>query len=658
MTPATSAAPAAGTRPLASAARRLPSVPYDAITAWALSFALVLYLALRSGGFDAVVRDQVGILVWWAVLLVAVAGLTPRLTQKGWLALALLGAFAVWTALGIPDSESAERTLAETGRLSCYVGVLALALILQTRAGSRHVLNGVATAIGLVTLLAVLSRLHPQLFPQNAQHEFLPTQAKRLSYPLNYWNALAGFMAMGTVLLLATAATARTRAGQAIAAAAVPLTGLGVYLAISRSGAIVIVVGLAVYALLTHDRLARLATLATTGGAAAILIVAADQRPALQTGVDTATARAQGSDLIVLALLVCAGTGLIHVAIELLARHTWRPRYLRIGRRTATFTTAIATAAALAAFFGSSLNNQAADRWHEFKQPPAVAGQPSYNNVFDRLQSSAGQGRWQYWEVAADAYHDQPTTGIGAGSFEFYWARHASIGGSITDAHSLYVQTLAETGWIGLALLLGLVALTVLGGAARALRTKQGTERVLLAGATAAVTVFWLQAAIEWTWQIAVMPVALLFCTAVIVGHRDPHTTPARLPARTLTTAAAIAAFLPIALGLTTLVQVRESQQAVRDNNPGLALDAARRAEAVAGTSTTALLQQALVLERLNRIDEATAAAVKATRQEPTNWRTWLVRSRLELRLGADRDALASFRKARRLNPRSPLFQG
>jgi len=654
-TPTTTSAVSA--RHLEAASPRLPRIPWDAVTAWALTFALILYLALRGGGFDPVVRDQVGILVWWLVLLTAVAGLAPRLTKQGWIAITLLGAFAAWTAIGIPASESAEKTLQETGRLAAYTGVLALALILQTRAGSRHVLNAVASAIGVVTLLAVLSRLHPQFFPHNDQQEFLSTATRRLSYPLNYWNALAGFMAMGSVLLLATAATARTRLGQALAAAAVPLTGLGVYLAISRGGAIVLVVGLAVYALLTHDRLARLATLATTGAAAAILIVAADQRPAVQTGLDTAAARHEGAQLIAIALVVCVGAGLMHVAIELLARHTWRPRYIRIGKRTATFLTTATALAALTAFATTSLHTQASNRWHEFKQPPAVTGQPSADSVFSRLQSSAGQGRWQYWEVAADAYHDKPATGIGAGSFEFFWARNATIGGSITDAHNLYVQTLAETGWIGLALLLGLVALSVAAAAVKTLRRK-GTERVLLAGATAAAVVFWLQASIEWTWQIAVMPVALLFLIAVIVGHRDPHPTPpAKLPIRALTTAAAIVAFIPIAIGLTTLVQVRQSQQDVRGNNLQQALNAARRADAVAGTSTTAMLQEALVLEKLNRIEEANAAATRATTAEPTNWRTWLVRSRLELRLGADRDALADFRRARRLNPKSPLFQ-
>jgi hypothetical protein len=466
VTPSTTATTAVGVRRVAL---RLPAVPWDAVTAWALAFALVLYLALRGGGFDAVVRDQVGILVWWAVLLVAVAGLLPRLTRAGWIVLGLLAAWAAWTALGIGSSESAERTLAEVGRLCAYTGVLALALTLQARAGSRHVLNAVATAIGVVTVLAVLSRLHPQWFPGNDHMRFLPDEARRLSYPLNYWNALAGFLAMGAVLLLAVAATARTRLGQFLAAATVPLAGLGCYLAISRGGAIVFVVGLINYMLLTVDRLARLGTLAVTGGAAALLIVAADQRPAIQTGLDTAAAREQGAELLWLCVIVCIGAGLVHVAIELLARHADRPPWMRVDRRRATASLLAGLGSVVVVFFASGLNHELADRWAEFKQPPEVTGRLSTDSVFARFDSGAGQGRWQYWQVALDAFQENPARGIGGGAFELYWARNATVEGSITDAHSLYAQTLAEVGWVGFALLLGLVVLTVAGGAVRAL---------------------------------------------------------------------------------------------------------------------------------------------------------------------------------------------
>jgi cytochrome c-type biogenesis protein CcmH/NrfG len=43
---------------------------------------------------------------------------------------------------------------------------------------------------------------------------------------------------------------------------------------------------------------------------------------------------------------------------------------------------------------------------------------------------------------------------------------------------------------------------------------------------------------------------------------------------------------------------------------------------------------------------------------EPTNWRTWATLSRLEARAGDVTAALADFRKARSLDPRSLIFNG
>ena len=168
-------------------------VDLPAVSAWTLAFALVAYLALSNGGYDTIVRSQVGVAVWWIVLLGALAGLGPaRLDRRAWVAIGLLAGFAAWTGLAIGWSESAERSTIELGRVATHLGVLVLAIALQGRAAARHTVNGLACAIGLVTLLAVLSRLHPQWFPTNDHLAFFgPNGATKLSYPLNYWNALA-----------------------------------------------------------------------------------------------------------------------------------------------------------------------------------------------------------------------------------------------------------------------------------------------------------------------------------------------------------------------------------------------------------------------------------------------------------------------------------
>ena len=52
----------------------------------------------------------------------------------------------------------------------------------------------------------------------------------------------------------------------------------------------------------------------------------------------------------------------------------------------------------------------------------------------------------------------------------------------------------------------------------------------------------------------------------------------------------------------------------------------------------------------------ALVAAQQAARDEPSNWSTWLIVSRLQAETGNPNAALAAFRRARTLNPHSGVF--
>ena len=111
------------------AVRRLGPV----VAGYALPFLLVFYLAMKGGGYDPIVRGEVGVAVWWVVLIGAAVGALPaaRFTTAGWVMFAVLAGFAVWTALGISWSDSAERSASEAGRVAAYLGVFVLALSAQ-----------------------------------------------------------------------------------------------------------------------------------------------------------------------------------------------------------------------------------------------------------------------------------------------------------------------------------------------------------------------------------------------------------------------------------------------------------------------------------------------------------------------------------------------
>jgi hypothetical protein len=657
--------------------RRLTSrIDGPGLSAWTLAFALVTYLALRDGGYDTIVRSEVGVAVWWIVLLSALAGILPtsRIGRFGWAAIGLLAGFAIWTGVAVGWSENRENTMIEFGRIAAYLGVLVLAISLQGRSTARHTVSGLASAIGLVTVLAVLSRLHPQAFPADQHFRFLgAASARKLSYPLNYWNALAAFAAIGAPLLLAVAVGARTLGARAVAAAVLPLSALCIYLTISRGGVIELGIGLVVFVLLVPRRVESLATLLVAGTAAAILIWATSQRTALTSGVATPPAIHQGTQILWLAVIVCVGVALLQVAVALAADHIARPRWLAVDRRAATRRWLVLLLIAVVAAAAAGVPSRLEHVWHDFKQPNGVVTPGSENSVFSRLSAANGNGRYQYWQAALNANATDPWRGIGPGTFEFWWAQHATTYGFVRNAHSLYFETLAETGIVGLVLLGGMLLVFVAAAVRRSFNASSGL-RLWLAAAAAGLAAFLVSAAFEWVWQLAAIAATALLLGAVLVAgaddppararaRRNAGTEPAQsarrgeLLTRVILSAGAVAAIAAISLPLAGALAIRRSQADASRGDLGAALADARSAERLEPYAATPHLQEALVREAAGQLSQAASAARVATSDAPTDWTTWLTLARIDARRGAFAEALAALQRARELNPRSSLFQ-
>ena len=118
-----------------------------------------------------------------------------------------------------------------------------------------------------------------------------------------------------------------------------------------------------------------------------------------------------------------------------------------------------------------------------------------------------------YWNVALADASEHIVLGSGAGSYDDYWLEHRSITAYVRDAHNLYLETAAELGIVGVALLL--VALGAPLAAARA------GDRRLVATATAAYIAFLVHAGLDWDWEMPVTTLAGLACgAALLVSHR------------------------------------------------------------------------------------------------------------------------------------------
>lgn len=91
---------------------------------------LVAYLGLSDGGLDLLVSGEVGVVAWWAVLVAALVGLVwvGGLGRIAWVAIAALGALALWSALGLTWADSAEQGVTALARLVTYLGLFLLAI--------------------------------------------------------------------------------------------------------------------------------------------------------------------------------------------------------------------------------------------------------------------------------------------------------------------------------------------------------------------------------------------------------------------------------------------------------------------------------------------------------------------------------------------------
>ena len=628
-----------------------------ALGAWTLGFAPVLYLALRGGGYATVVYSEVALAAWWLVLLGLLTGILPlgRLGRLAWTCIGLLAAFAFWTLLATGWSENVEHTVAELGRVASYLGFLVLGLCVVRRDTVRPLVTGVGAAFGIVGLLAVLSRLYPGAFPHNQVLTFFPGSQSRLNYPLNYADGTAEFLAIGLPLLLTIATRARTLAGQALGAAAIPVSVLAIVMTASRGGVLTAVVAIAVFYLLAPDRLPKLATGLAAAAGSVILVAALLHRSALRAGASGPVAISQRHQALALMIVVCVAVACVQVGIGLATRYAPRPAVLRVSRRRATQLSLAGLAVALIIAIAAGLPGQLSHQWKIFKQTD-VTGVVS-GDIYARLGTVAGSHRYQYWATAFDAFKSKPLTGIGPGAFQYYWDQHSPFYESIINAHSLYLETLADAGIIGFALIAGLLV-TLLGAGVWTVLRAPPLLRVSLAGATAAFAAFCAAAGYDWVWQLPAIPVAALLLGAAIVACREPR--PRELPRwRGLALcggigALSVAALILVAIPFATTAAYSSSQSAARAGHLRAALSDAKTAQGLEPYAATPRLQEALVYETLRDYPAASVAIAQATARGSTDWQLWLVRARIDAEDGDARAAVSDFRRAHTLNPLSP----
>src|SRR5690606_29382874 len=115
-----------------------------------------------------------------------------------WALLGVLGAMFLWTVVGLFWTESTEHTVTEMSRVAMLLGVLTLLVLTQNRESLKNAVVAVAAAVVFVSTIALTDRLLPDLLPFGSEYVFPEGYPRaRINYPLEYWNALAAFIAIG-----------------------------------------------------------------------------------------------------------------------------------------------------------------------------------------------------------------------------------------------------------------------------------------------------------------------------------------------------------------------------------------------------------------------------------------------------------------------------
>lgn len=599
---------------------------------FAAAAGITAFVAIRGGSYETVARGELGLVLWAGIAFGLALGILPRgrLGRRELIPLATLATLAALVFLSLAWTSSDEQTYAELARVLTLVGFLVLPAITLNKFTWRSAAGGIAAGALAVSAFAVATRLGPGFLPADRVTELFGTD--RLSYPFGYWNAVAAWSSMAAAMGLAWSAHQRSPWLRALALAAVPVAVSAIYLTYSRGGSIGLAVGALAVLVLSRNRWTVVAHAIAVAVASAITIAVIRAEPQIAEATGGA-----GGGAVAVALLA----GSIACGIVALGTGSFQLDRIRLERRFVR--TAMPVIALVAVVAGVAVGGLGAlgDVWDEFRNERTVVAS---DDPAARLSTAAGT-RSDVWDVAFDAFSDEPLTGIGPGGFEAYWSEHSSTPEYVRDAHSLYLEQMAELGLIGL----GLVVAALAAGLWVCVRARSHAVRSADAGAAvamgAAVVVFCVQAGLDWMWEMTAVAALALAALGVVLASGAERTGRTSIPrwSRMVAVVLAIAACVIQVPVLVSTARVRESAEAQSLGEVGEARQLADDAIEAEPWAATPYLQRAAVDSGAGRFGDAAEQAREAVTREPSLWRAWLALVQVELERGDRVAAQAAF---------------
>jgi hypothetical protein len=505
--------------------------------------------------------------------------------------------------------------------------------------------RGLALGFVVVALSGLVTRVLPDVWTIS------PNVANdRLSYPLTYWNTLGLLASLAAVLCFhLTSSLREPQAIRVLAAAVLPALGATALFTYSRGGLGAGLLGLVLYAVVARSR-GLLAGLLATVPTTALAVAASLQADLLATPNPTSTAAVdQGHDVAIAVALCMAGAAVIRLLLFPLDRRMRRLRLADAMRRGVYASLGAAAAiAAIVAVVVVDVPGELSDQYDRF-----VSGTPAgeVGDLRTRLTDPANNGRIDQWEVALNGFEDAPLRGDGAGMYDLRWARDRPNPGTVTDAHSLYIEVLGELGIVGLLLLAVSLLMIFAAAMARVKRPNRSVYAAVLAG----LVTWGLHAGIDWDWE---MPAVTLwvFATGGVMLSRSERERPriARLQFGPRVAIVAVIAVVAVAPALVLISQARldESLDHFKAGNCAAAVESARSSSSALGLRAEPYEVVGYCELRAGSRRRGVAAMEKAVDRDPDNWRyhLGLALGRAILR----QDPRPEIRKTLELNPRDP----
>ncbi len=590
-------------------------------------------LGFANGGYFPVSWGWASLALLLVAALALAAGVTVELALLDMLFLGALATLAAWIALSLLWTASFPLSVQECERMLVYLAAGAAGLLLVRRRSVASLMVGLWFGSAGVVTYALLTRLFPDRLGS-----FDPISGYRLTSPIGYWNGLGILAAMGGLLALGLAA----RSGplvRCLAAGSTVIFMLVLYFTYSRGSWIAFFFGLALAVALDPRRLQLMTTtLVLTPWSAIAVGVASTSSALTHQTADLAAASVDGHGLAVIAIGLVVAASLTILTVDWIGSTV---SFSYRARRVYAGTLLFLLAAFLIVIFGRYGFPQTLARkgYDAFTAAPI---NPTADDLNSRLFKLSANGRVENWHTAWQQVKAHPALGDGPGTYAQFWMQNRRVPDTVHDAHSLYLESLAELGPVGLALVV-----VVFGTPLAAVRRARSAPLVpIVCGAYCA---YLLHAAGDWDWELPAVTLTALFCGIGLLaaGRSDREPSQLRRSVR-LTGLVAVAGLFGFALlGLLGNSAVSASSKSTDGGHFARAGLQAHDAMRFASWSPEPWRKLGEAQQLSGNVAAARVSFHKAIEKDPRDWTLWY-----ELALasrGIERQR--AFAEASRLNP-------